>query len=73
MVLLHAGSSLVRPPVRYPDLWPALFALASTAHTLLAFFYALCWQLSLPDLGPDLDPGTAVKAPHTTAPKVKAA
>lgn len=34
---LHAGEALVAPPARYPDLWPALFALFGCANFALAY------------------------------------
>lgn len=45
---LHIGSAVVKPPRRYPDLWPVLISLYSCAHFLAFLLYFHYLQLSLP-------------------------
>lgn len=47
MIILHALEALLPPPARYPDLYPALFAIFGTAHFLLFYLLGLTWQHSL--------------------------
>ncbi|XP_068676423.1 dolichyl pyrophosphate Man9GlcNAc2 alpha-1,3-glucosyltransferase-like isoform X2 [Montipora foliosa] len=45
---LHIGFAVVRPPSRYPDLWPVLISLYSFAHFLGFFCYFNYLQFTLP-------------------------
>lgn len=50
MIVLHVAEAYVPPPVRYPDLYPALFAMFSAANFSLAYLYCTS-QLLQPLLG----------------------
>jgi hypothetical protein len=45
--VLHGMEALVLPPVRYPDLYPALFSLFGAANLLVVYILGVVWQLSL--------------------------
>lgn len=47
MVALHIAEAWVSPPARYPDLYPALFALFGAGNFLLAYLQGICWQFSV--------------------------
>lgn len=44
MVLLHGLHSMVTPPTRLPDLFPALFAIYGALNLLVAYIYCVIWQ-----------------------------
>ncbi|XP_041972004.1 dolichyl pyrophosphate Man9GlcNAc2 alpha-1,3-glucosyltransferase-like isoform X1 [Aricia agestis] len=48
MFWLALGTSFVKPPERYPDLFPVLISLFSCAHFVFFFVYFNYCQLSLP-------------------------
>lgn len=41
MIVLHFAEILIKPPQRYPDLFPALFALYGSINFLFAYLYAI--------------------------------
>lgn len=41
MIVLHFAEILITPPQRYPDLFPALFALYGSLTFLFAYIYAV--------------------------------
>lgn len=45
--MLQIGYWLVTPPQRYPDLFPALFALFSACNLCMSYLYFISWQLTL--------------------------
>lgn len=47
MFVLQIGYWLVTPPQRYPDLFPALFALFSACNLCMSYLYFISWQLTL--------------------------
>jgi hypothetical protein len=49
MIVLHGAEVLVPPPARYPDIYPALFAIFGAGHFCLVYTMGLWWQASLSD------------------------
>ena len=49
MILLHIGYLFITPPVRLPDLFPALFALYSSCNLLFLYIYFMMWQCTSND------------------------
>jgi len=47
-LVLHAGSAILQPPSRYPDLWPVLISVYSCVHFLAFFCYFNYMQFTLP-------------------------
>lgn len=47
MLALHVAEACIAPPQRYPDLYPALFALCGCGSFLLAYLLGICWQFTL--------------------------
>ena len=47
MFVLHCLEALITPPPRYPDLYPALFALYGTCNLLVVYILGVTWQWSL--------------------------
>ncbi|XP_031553911.1 dolichyl pyrophosphate Man9GlcNAc2 alpha-1,3-glucosyltransferase-like [Actinia tenebrosa] len=45
---LHLAAATVKPPARYPDLYPVLISVYSCAHFILFFMYFNYLQFSLP-------------------------
>lgn len=39
MLVLHTGFAFIEPPQRYPDLFPALFAIYGFVNLGLAYIY----------------------------------
>ena len=48
MVVLHVLEIFLKPPPRYPDLYPALFSIFSAANLCIAYVMGLYWQWTLP-------------------------
>ena len=46
MILLHLAEVIIKPPSRYPDLFPALFAIYGAINFLFAYLYGLYWLWS---------------------------
>jgi len=47
MIVLHIAEATVPPPARYPDLYPALFAIFGAGNFFFCYFIGLCklWTL----------------------------
>ena len=41
MVVLHIAAAIVVPPARYPDIFPALFAIFGFANLAVAYVYVI--------------------------------
>lgn len=46
-LLLHVGEVFIPPPPRYPDLYPALFAIFGCCNLLWHYFYFIGWLIVL--------------------------
>lgn len=44
MVILHVGEAYIPPPVRYPDLYPALFSIFGAVNFVIVYFIGVCLQ-----------------------------
>jgi hypothetical protein len=45
VTVLHLAMQFIDPPPRYPDIYPALFALFGFCNLLWTLIYSLTWQL----------------------------
>ena len=45
MIVLHILEIYYKPPLRYPDLYPALFSLFGAFNLLGMYIYCVVWQL----------------------------
>jgi len=48
MIVLHMAEATIPAPARYPDLYPALFAIYGAANFLFCYIVGLCKLWSLP-------------------------
>jgi hypothetical protein len=44
MIILHIMEAFVRPPEKYPDLYPALFSLFGAVNLIVIYCIGVYWQ-----------------------------
>lgn len=49
MISLHILELFVKPPARYPDLYPALFSIFGAGNLVVVFVITILWQHYLPN------------------------